>query len=173
MARSAIWRNGFLFYLSFPVSSHNEKQKMNLLSKPYHMLALSAVLLIILSFIPISHAMNMPVQGASYVLNYVDTLRASAMLLLLLWILYMITTRILFSTLLIWIHIVITLLLMALIVFLFFRFAGHDASGQVKELSFQTGLRYQMMVPVLILLLLLTQLIYLINLLLGVMRRVN
>ncbi|HTN08954.1 hypothetical protein [Agriterribacter sp.] len=146
---------------------------MSLLSKPYHMLALWAVLLIMLSFIPISHAMDMPVQGASYVLSYVDTLRAGAMLLLLLWILYMITIRILFSAVLIWIHIVITLLLMAFIVFLFFRLSGHDASGEVKELSFQTGIRYQMMVPVLILLLLLTQLMYIINLLLGVMRRVN
>lgn len=146
---------------------------MKLLSKPYHMLALAAVLLIMLSFIPANRPMDLPVQGASYVLSYSDTLRAIAMLLLLFWILYMITVRFLFSVILIWVHIVITLLLLVLIVFLFFRYAGQNASNEIMELSFQTGLNPQMIVPVLIMLLLLTQLSYIINLILGVVRRMN
>jgi hypothetical protein len=40
---------------------------MKLLSKPYHMLALAAVLLIMLSFIPANRPMDLPVPGASYV----------------------------------------------------------------------------------------------------------
>ncbi|HRQ52122.1 MAG TPA: hypothetical protein PLR74_16350, partial [Agriterribacter sp.] len=97
----------------------------------------------------------------------------TAMLLLLLWILYMITIRVLFSAVLIWIHIVITLLLLTLIVFLFFRYAGTAAPGHPRGFSFQSGLNVQMLVPVLIMFLLLTQLCYIINLLLGVVRRVN
>ncbi len=146
---------------------------MNLLSKPYHLFALAAVLLIMLSFIPANHPMDLPVQGASYVLSYTDTLRAIAMLLLLFWILYMITFRFLFSTVLIWLHIVITLLLLTLIVFLFFRFSVENIPDEIKDLSFQAGLNPRMVVPVLIMLLLITQLTYIINLFLGVVRRMN
>ncbi len=146
---------------------------MNLLSKPYHLFALAAVLLIMLSFIPANYPMDLPVQGASYVLSYADTLRSIAMLLLLFWILYMITSRFLFSIVLIWLHIIITLLLLVLIVFLFFRFSDQNIPVEIKELSFQTGLNPRMIVPVLIMLLLITQLCYIINLFLGVVRRMN
>ena len=162
-----------MFYRWFAVSSCHENEKMNLASKPYHMLALTAVLLIMLSFIPANRPMDLPVQGASYKLIYADTLRTIAMLLLLFWILYMITVRFLFSTILIWLHIVITLLLTVLIVFLFFRYSGQSASGEVMNLSFQTGFSSPMVVPVLIMLLLLTQLSYIINLFVGVVRRMN
>ena len=146
---------------------------MNLLSRPYHMLAPAAVLLIMLSFIPANHPMDMPVQGASYVLSFGDTLRAMAMLLLLFWILYMTTVRFLFSVVLIWVHTVITLLLTVFIVLLFFRYSGQNAANEAMELSFQTGLNPQMIVPVLIMLLLIMQLSYIINLFLGVVRRMN
>ena len=146
---------------------------MNLLSKPYHLFALAAVLLIMLSFIPANYPMDLPVQGASYILSYADTLRAIAMLLLLFWILYMITFRFLFSTVLIWLHIVITLLLLTLIVFLFFRFSVENIPDEIKDLSFQAGLNPRMVVAVLIMLLLITQLTYIINLFLGVVRRMN
>lgn len=146
---------------------------MILLSKPYHLFALAAVLLIMLSFIPADPPMDLPVQGASYILSYADTLRAIAMLLLLFWILYMITFRFLFSTVLIWLHIVITLLLLVLIVFLFFHFSEQNIPDEIKDLSFQAGLNPPMIVPVLIMLLLITQLSYIINLFLGVVRRMN
>ena len=146
---------------------------MNLLSRPYHMLALAAVLLIMLSFIPANHPMDLPVQGASYVLSFGDTLRAMAMLLLLFWILYMTTVRFLFSVVLIWVHTVITLLLTVFIVLLFFRYSGQNAANEAMELSFQTGLNPRMLVPVLIMLLLIMQLSYIINLFLGVVRRMN
>ena len=137
------------------------------------MLALAAVLLIMLSFIPANHPMDLPVQGASYVLSFGDTLRAMAMLLLLFWILYMTTVRFLFSVVLIWVHTVITLLLTVFIVLLFFRYSGQNAANEAMELSFQTGLNPQMIVPVLIMLLLIMQLSYIINLFLGVVRRMN
>ena len=146
---------------------------MNLLSRPYHMLALAAVLLIMLSFIPANHPMDLPVQGASYVLSFGDTLRAMAMLLLLFWILYMTTVRFLFSVVLIWVHTVITLLLTVFIVLLFFRYSGQNAANEAMELSFQRGLNPQMIVPVIIMLLLIMQLSYIINLFLGVVRRMN
>ena len=146
---------------------------MNPAFKPYHLFALAAVLLIMLSFVPFNHPMDLPVQGASYMLSYTDTLRAIAMLLLLFWILYMITVRFLFSLVLIWVHIIVTLLLLVLIVFLFFRYSGQNASNGLLELSFQAGLNPQMIVPVLIMLLLIMQLTYIINLFLGVVRRVN
>lgn len=146
---------------------------MNLTFKPYHLFALAAVLLIMLSLVPANHPMDLPIQGASYVLSYADTLRAIAMLLLLFWILYMITVRFLFSIVLIWVHIIVTLLLLVLIVFLFFRYSGQNASNGLLELSFQAGLNPQMIVPVLIMLLLITQLSYIINLFLGVVRRMD
>lgn len=142
-------------------------------SKPYHILPPAAVLLIMLSVVPFRHSMNVGVQGASYVLNYVDTLRSFAMLLLLLWILYMFTIRILFSTALIWIHIVLTLLLLLSIVLLFFYFSGQHHPASVGEVSFQSGFSPQMIIPVLIWILLIVQLSYILNLLMGVVRRLN
>lgn len=140
------------------------------------MLALAAVLLVMLSFIPSGNAMDMPVKGASYVLSYAYTLRAMAMLVLLLWILYMVTVQILFSTILTWLHIIMTIVLAALIVFLFFFFhlsAGHAPEKEAEIFSFQAGVSLQMAVPLLIMLLLVMQLLYVINLFAGVIRRIS
>jgi hypothetical protein len=140
------------------------------------MLALIAVLLVMLSFIPSGDAMDMPVRGASYVLSYTYTLRAIAMLLLLLWILYMVTVQTLFSAILTWLHITMTIVLAALIVFLFFFFhlsAGHTPEKEAEIFSFQAGMSLQMAVPLLIMLLLVVQLLYIINLFAGVIRRIS
>lgn len=140
------------------------------------MLALAAVLLVMLSFIPSGNAMDMPVKGASYVLSYTYTLRAMAMLVLLLWILYMVTVQILFSTILTWLHIIMTIVLAALIVFLFFFFhlsAGYAPEKEAEIFSFQAGVSLQMAVPLLIMLLLVMQLLYIINLFAGVIRRIS
>ena len=85
----------------------------------------------------------------------------------------MTTVRFLFSVVLIWVHTVITLLLTVFIVLLFFRYSGQNAANEAMELSFQTGLNPRMLVPVLIMLLLIMQLSYIINLFLGVVRRMN
>lgn len=140
------------------------------------MLALAAILLAMLSFIPSGNAMDMPVKGASYVLSYTYTLRAIAMLLLLLWILYMVTVQILFSVILTWLHIAMTIVLAALIVFLFFFFhlsVGYAPEKDAGIFSFQSGMSLQMAVPLLIMLLLVMQLLYIINLFAGVIRRIS
>ncbi len=146
---------------------------MNLFSKPYHALALAALLLILLSLVQDGHRLDMPLPDAAYMLSYTDTLRAMALLLLLFWILYMVTIRILFSSLLVWIHIAITLILPAIIVFLFFRFAAEPASATELEMQLKRNNPVQILVPALILALLLTQLSYIVNLILGLMRRMN
>ena len=126
-----------------------------------------------LSVVPFHESMNVAIRGASYVLNYVDAMRSFAMLLFLLWILYMFTNRILFSAVLIWVHVLLTLLLLLSIVFLFFYFSRQNTLVATSEISFQTGFNPQMIVPVLIWILLIIQLSYILNLLLGVVRRLN
>ncbi|HEX5024039.1 MAG TPA: hypothetical protein VFV68_02155 [Agriterribacter sp.] len=146
---------------------------MNLLSKPYHALALAALLLILLSLVQGVQRLDMPLPDAAYVLSYADTLRAMALLLLLFWILYMVTIRILFSSMLVWIHISITLILPAIIVFLFFRFAAQPVPEAAVEMQLKRNNPVQIIIPALILALLLTQLSYIVNLILGLMRRMS
>lgn len=143
-------------------------------ARPYHLLPVAAIILAMLSVVPVGDTLNLPLQGASYQLNYSGTLRALAMLLVLLWVLYLFTARVLFSRILVWIHIVVSLLLLACIIYFFYRFSGtKDNLQPVDALSFQSRLTPQMSVPLLILFFLFFQLIYVINLILGIVRRVS
>lgn len=147
---------------------------MNVIAKPYHLLVITAIVLILLSVVPVGHALDMQVPGASYSLNFTDTLRAFAMLLLLLWVLYIFTFRIMYSVALVWIHIVTTLLLVALIIFFFFRYSGPGENVHpMNELSFQSRLTPQMGVPLLIMFFLFFQLSFVMNLIMGVVRRMG
>jgi len=146
---------------------------MNLLSKPYHALALAALLLILLSLVQGVQRLDIPLPDAAYILSYADTLRAMALLLLLFWILYMVTISILFSSTLVWIHISITLVLPVIIVFLFFRFAEQPVPAAAVEMPLKGNDPGYIIIPALILALLLAQLSYIVNLILGLMRRMS
>ncbi|MCO5237037.1 MAG: hypothetical protein M9933_12280 [Chitinophagaceae bacterium] len=146
---------------------------MNLFSKPYHLYALAAVLLIMLSLVPFERSMDLPVTGSSYILSYKFTLRGLGMLLFLLWLLYLFTQKILYSAVLARIHVVSTIVVVGTIVFLFFHFAGTPVPKQSEPVSIQGRVSAQMIAPALIMLLFLIQAMYILNLLLGVIRRIN
>lgn len=146
---------------------------MKVFKKPYHLFALSAVILIMLSLIPFNHSMDLQVTGASYTLSYKYTLQGLGMLLLLLWVLHLFTMKILFSEILAWIHIVCTILVISLITYLFFRFAEEKPPEHQEMISIQGRVSARMLAPGLIMLLFLIQAMYLLNLLLGVIRRIN
>jgi len=141
--------------------------------KPYYLFVPLALLLILMSFIPYKHSMNLAIKGAAYSLNFADSLKSFAMLFLLLWILYLFTTRILFSKILTWIHTLTTIGVVFIIIVLFYYFSGSQNPASAGELSFQTGPNLPMLVPFLIWFLLIMQLSYVLNLLLGVIRRLN
>ncbi len=137
------------------------------------MFALAAVILIMLSFVPFKHSMDLQITGGAYVFSYKFTVQGLGMLLLLLWVLHLFTIKILYSGILVWIHITGTIVVASLITYLFFYFSKIKLPEQEELVSIQGRVSPRMVVPGLIMLLFLIQTMYILNLLLGVIRRIN
>ncbi len=135
----------------------------------YHLLCIVAILLILLSlFVAHTDTLDLHLSDIYLVLSGVQTLRTVALFLLLLWLLYLFTHRFLYSKALTSLHIFITLSATLLITACLFYYAAY---AKTYITIYNSPLR--LLLPLLIIATLLSQLLYIINLLLGVLRRVN
>ncbi|MFT3947326.1 MAG: hypothetical protein QM763_10165 [Agriterribacter sp.] len=146
---------------------------MLLARKPYHLLLVFAVLLAVISLAGANNSKTVDVhlRDTYYVLDIVFIMRAITMLLLLLWLLYIFTFRSLFSIGLAWVHISLTLILSLIISgVLLWKASNYIVNIDMMHVNIR---RTTFLVQIFIALMLLTQLIYFINLLAGVLKRVN
>lgn len=146
---------------------------MLLTRKPYHLLLVLAVLLAVVSLAGANNSKTVDVhlRDTYYVLDIVFIMRAITMLLLLLWLLYIFTFESLFSVGLAWMHICLTLTLSFTISgLLLWKANNYVVSVDIMHINIR---RTTLVVQIFIALMLLTQLIYFINLLAGILKRVN
>ncbi|MBN8788357.1 MAG: hypothetical protein J0I84_14800 [Terrimonas sp.] len=146
---------------------------MLLTRKPYHLLLVLAVLLAVVSLAGANNSKTVDVhlRDTYYVLDIVFIMRAITMLLLLLWLLYIFTFESLFSVGLAWMHICLTLTLSLTISgLLLWKANNYVVSVDIMHINVR---RTTLVVQIFIALMLLTQLIYFINLLAGILKRVN
>lgn len=135
----------------------------------YHLLFITAVLLILLSlFIAETNTLDLHLADTYLVLSGVLILRTLALFLLLLWLLYRFTQNFLFSHILSGLHIVVTLAAAVCVTFFLFYYAAYARKDIVTR-----GTSLRLILPLFIISTLLSQLLYIINLLLGVIRRFN
>lgn len=150
---------------------------MQIVSRPFQLLLAFAILLILSSFLAGRGTLDIHLSDTYYVFDGVFIIRAMAMLLLLDWLLYRFTYKFLFSRALIWVHVLITIaLVIVVVVFLFSEGRPHPRryfDYNYTDISDVSGKNVINFIPGFIILLLLAQLLYIINLLLGVLRRLN
>lgn len=146
---------------------------MFLVRKPYHLLLLFAVLLAIVSLAGAnnSNEVDARLHDTSYVLDIVFIMRTITMFLLLLWLLYIFTYKSLFSVGLAWVHISLTLILSLVISgLLLWKANAYTMNIDMADTNIR---RTAFIVQLFIALMMFTQLIYFINLLAGILKRVN
>lgn len=146
---------------------------MQLTSRPYHLLLLFAVLLAIISLAGTNNQIDIHQRDTYYVLDIVFIIRTTAMFLLLLWLLYMFTFKFLFSKALAILHISITIIVAVVVsVVLLWKAKAHVESGDV-DIVYANIRRATFITQLFVASMMLTQLLFFINLFAGVLKRVN
>ncbi|MBX3257961.1 MAG: hypothetical protein KF862_27770 [Chitinophagaceae bacterium] len=150
---------------------------MQIVSKPYHLLLITSVVLVLISLLSGGGSLDIHLTGSRHVLDGIFILRSLAMLLLLNWILYRVTQQFLLTGALTWMHIIVTLILVTgIVVFIFMKGTVHPkryfdySYTPVHAISWRSIVDF---IPAFIILVLLTQLLFIINLFLGLLKRVN
>lgn len=134
-----------------------------------------AALCVLFSLVSHTGMENSPDYSALVLQDAVFILRAVAMLLLLSWLLYLFTYRFLLSYTLVWIHVISTIAVaIAMAVLLFKKIMNSDAQPlqQLTETTAPLGNVWALL-PALGALIFLTQIIYIVNLMLGMIKRMN
>ena len=134
-----------------------------------------AALCVLFSLVSHTGRENSPDYSALVLQDAVFILRAVAMLLLLSWLLYLFTYRFLFSNTLVWIHVISTIAVaIAMAVLLFKKIINSDTQPlqQLTETAVPPGNVWALL-PALGALIFVTQIIYIVNLMLGIIKRMN
>jgi heme/copper-type cytochrome/quinol oxidase subunit 1 len=83
---------------------------MKISAKPHHLLGITGVLLILLSFFPNDRTIDIHVHDTVFIIAAPHIYGGLGILLLFFWFIYQIVYKILFSKILVWIHIISTIL---------------------------------------------------------------
>lgn len=146
--------------------------------RPYHLLLLTAILLLIASFFVHNQTLDMHLHDTYFIISMSHLFWLIIILLLIFWILYLLTKHLLFSKVLIWVHVLLLILSsISLVVILFYSnyqgVAGslrqyYDFSNWEAMVQFD-GLARGIMV--IFLAIFLGVIIYVINLIIGLINR--
>jgi heme/copper-type cytochrome/quinol oxidase subunit 1 len=147
---------------------------MKLKGRPYHLLFIAAILVLIASFFTMNETMDIHLHDTYYVISAAWTYWAIVVLLLVLWLIYVFTNRFLLSKPLTWIHVVLTIVL-ALLLTVFVFNPDRGSAGMARDYTdwsaFDEFERYNRMITYALLLLPLGLLLYIINLVGGLIKR--
>ena len=133
-----------------------------------------AALCVLFSLVSHTDKGNVPDYDEPVLKAAVFMLRAVAMLLLLAWLLYVFTFRFLFSNILVWIHVLSTIVItIAMAVLLFKKIMNSDVQPLQQLTETAPPGNVWALLPSLGALVFLTQIIYIVNLMLGMIKRMN
>lgn len=146
--------------------------------RPYQLLFFTALLLILLSAFVGKGSLDVKLGEGMYYIDGVFVLRAVGMFLLLNWLLYRFTQRLMFSKVLIWLHVIISIAVVAFLTIVLFK-SGVQHPQRYFDYTYTTVTdmnllrRIRFIVPLCVILIIIAQALFFINLLLGILRRVN
>ena len=93
----------------------------NYRERPYNLLLLTAVLILIASFFAFDYTLDIHIHDTYFIIAMTHLIWATIILLLIFWIIYLLTKHLLFSKFLTWVHIILTVLTsIFLVAFLFY-----------------------------------------------------
>lgn len=151
---------------------------LHIRERPYQLLFITALLVILLSAFTGKGSLDIWSGDGVWVIDGVFVLRVTGLFLLLSGLLYRVTRQFMFSNTLIWLHVIITLLVvLCLTVVLFKNGVQHPqrySDLQYSDwpgMSLHSGIRF--VVPLCITVMIVAQVFFIINLLLGVIRKLN
>ena len=157
----------------------NYSSVFNLKSHPYTLLGIAGVLIGLLSFLPIDgSAFDVNLHDTYIVIAAVSLYRAFAVALLFFWSVYIIANRLQLSRVLIWFHVVTTLVALISVIILQSRYWGlsgaprrYYAFNEFEKMRnpFNTVRVYVIMLLAFIL----AQLVFLVNLSIGLIRKLT
>lgn len=108
-----VWQSLFIIF---------KPSNLQLVTKPYHLLGVTALLILILSFFFANQSLDLHVHATYFVLTASAFFKIMAVFLFVSWLLYRVTRKLLFSRMLSWTHISTTLLATFVIVAMVIRF---------------------------------------------------
>jgi heme/copper-type cytochrome/quinol oxidase subunit 1 len=143
--------------------------------RPAIVLLLAAVLLFIFSFIIPNGTIDVHLHDTYIIIGYPQIFWVLAIFLLLVWLIYILCNRVLFSIYLSWIHIIATILCIGLLLFFFFKEDYHQVGMPRRYVDFTASADVQYnwawYCSTLLLLLLCTPFILLVNIVLGLFKK--
>lgn len=146
---------------------------MRIAERPYQLFFITALLLILLSLFTSSGSLDIPLDKTASIIDGVFLLRAVAMFMLLSWLLYWIASRLLFSRTLIWLHVIATIIVVVFLSVAVFKNGVSKQNALTVQANAGATDGLDLIFPLCIILLFAAQLLFFINLLLGILRRAN
>ena len=148
-------------------------------SRPYNLIFLVALANVLLSIIPLNqkNTIDIHVHDTYFVIAHFHILWLLAIIALIVWAIYILTKRILLSKVLIWTHVIVTVLPLILLTWLlffgnnFFNPGLHQYVDFSTWTSFESHDTYSKAIIIIVFVLLLGQLVYVINFIGGVFKR--
>ena len=136
------------------------------------MLLLTAIIMLIASAFSLNETMDIHLYDTYYVVSAAYAFWSIAVLLMILWLVYLFTNRFLFSRMLMWLHVVLTVVIsvfLAIFIANFGKLAGMPR--RYIDDGFNAFAQFQQSILVSVFLLVLGMALYVINLLIGLVRR--
>ena len=93
-------------------------------SRPYNLLLIATILLLVASLFVLNETLDIHLHDTYYIIPTAYALWAIVLFLILLWIIYLVTNRWLFSKSLVWLHVVISTAASLFIVIYLLNFRG-------------------------------------------------
>ena len=145
--------------------------------RPYNLLLLTAILLFIVALFSFNVPVDIHFPDTYYIVPLALLIWLPTIILVLFWLLYLLTKRFLFFKILTWIHIILTIIFSILILILPFVFTtSFTVIGTPRPYYDFNGLHrgnITEMIPLILLILLLGQATYFVNLLVGIIKKVG
>jgi heme/copper-type cytochrome/quinol oxidase subunit 1 len=143
-------------------------------SQPYNLFFYAAILLILASFfIKKNQTVDFHVHDTYYVIGKKDVLLVFALIVFILWILYLLFRIILYSVMMTWIHVMVSLVAVVIIIVFISINKYYDLSGFIKYRGRPYIREYNSNVQILTysaILLFVAQIVFLINLMAGLIK---
>lgn len=133
---------------------------------PYNLFVLAGLISFFLSFLPTSQTIDIHLHDTVYVLHSAVIFRSIAIALVCFWIIYQLSSKILLSKSLVWIHLIVTFLIVVYFAFLIISSSNDNAQNgwNSSENSYASNLVFKILLATFFI----AQILFVINIVGGI-----